>query len=105
MNTDIIGGIITLLSGAIVSVLNYLLSRYLLLKHTDKYAFSTLLRQVIQIGYLVGVYFVGNSLTSCNITYLLVGAVLGVTVPMFFFTHSLVKLNETLKSNKEEKGE
>ena len=105
MNSDIVGAVITLSGGALISVLNYLLSRYLLIKKTDKYVFSTVLRQIIQVGYLVCVYFVGDSFTTYNVTYLLVGAVLGVTIPMFFLTHSLVKLNESIKSDRSGKGE
>lgn len=104
MYADVVGAVITLFGGVLISVLNYLLSRYLLTKHTDKFVFSTLLRQIIQIGYLVAVYFIGDSFTMYNITYLLVGAVIGVTVPMLFFTHSLVKLNESIKNEKSGKG-
>ncbi len=103
MTSDIVGAVIAFTVGAIVSLINYILSKHMLIKNAEKYAFSTVLRQVIQVAYLVLLYFLSEKLLPYSTTYMLVGGVLGVTLPMFYFTHLLLKLNESL--NKQGKGE
>ena len=102
MNQDIIAAIITFALGFVIAGLNYLLSRAILKKCPEKYVFSTIIRQVIQILYIVAVYFVSTAIPF-NSWYMLIGAVLGVTVPMFFFTYKLVKLNQSINSKETDK--
>ncbi|MBQ3137577.1 MAG: hypothetical protein IJB74_08880 [Clostridia bacterium] len=94
MAHNIIGALICALAGFIVALVNYLLSKRILETRPEKFAFSAVARQVIQIGYLVTVFFIGSRLTV-NLTFLLVGAVLGMTVPMIFFTKKLLSFNES----------
>ena len=101
MNQDIIAAIITFALGFVIAGLNYLLSRAILKKCPEKYVFSTIIRQVIQILYIVAVYFVSTAI-QFNSWYMLIGAVLGITVPMFFFTYKLVKLNQSTNSKETE---
>ena len=101
MNIDFVGAIITFALGFLVAGLNFLLSKAILIKQPDKYAFSTILRQVIQILYIVAVYFAGEKL-PWDTWYMLIGAVLGVTIPMFFFTQRLVKINDTIIRKKKD---
>lgn len=98
----IIGIIIAFLAGTLVAYINYLISKYTLKKHPEKFATMQMLRQVIQIGFLVGV-FLGGLYTPWDPMWLLVGGCLGVTLPMFFFTYRLVKLND--KNNRKEDDE
>ena len=100
MKLDIIGAVITAASGLLVAFINYLLSRQVLIKTPDKYALVTVARQVFQVGFLVAVYFIGTKLTAVNVIYLLAGAVLGITVPMIYFTKKLLELNNS--SNRKE---
>lgn len=97
MKLDIAGAAAAAVLGVLVALVNYLLSKQVLKKMPDKFALVTVARQVIQIGFLVAVYFVGTRLTDADVTYLLVGAVLGMTVPMLFFTKKLLALNAQMK--------
>lgn len=105
MNYDIIGAVISALIGFAIAYLNYVISKYVLKKSPQKYSFTTVLRQVIQIAYLAAVYFIGEK-TGTDIIYLLVGAVLGMTLPMLYFTKKLINFNEAFyktEKGKEEK--
>ena len=48
-------------------------------------------------------YFVGAKTDFADPTYLLVGAVLGMTLPMLYFTKQLLKVNESALNSKKEK--
>lgn len=102
MNPDIIGAVITAIIGTLIAFVNYVFSKRVLTKAPEKYSFTTVVRQVLQIGFLALVYFAGTKLTDADPVYLLVGAVLGLTLPMFYFTKKLLSLNETMTSK--EKG-
>ena len=102
MNENIVGAIITFALGFVLAYLNFLLSKTILTKQPEKYAFSTIIRQVMQIIYIVAVYFV-STVSPWDTWYMLIGAVLGVTVPMIYFTHKLLQLNKTVQSKKEKK--
>ncbi len=99
MNGDIVGAIITFVLGIVVATLNYLLSRAILVKQPEKYASGAIIRQLTQIIYIVAVYFV-STIAPWDSWYMLIGAVLGVTVPMIYFTHKLLKLNKTVHTDK-----
>lgn len=103
--TDIIGAAITLLLGIAVSLINFLLSRFILKKFPDKYAFSTIFRSLLQVVFLVAVYLVGKN-SAVNIFYLLIGGVLGLSIASFFFTFKLLNLNkESIKKTDSENRE
>ena len=105
MNENIVGAIITFALGIVVAYLNFLLSKAILTKQPEKYAISTVLRQVIQIIYIVAVYFV-STVAPWDMWYMLIGAVLGVTIPMIYFTAKLLQLNKSVDTkNKTEEGE
>ena len=55
---------------------------------------TAVIRQVINVAYLAAVYFVSSAVLS-SVVYPLVGAVVGLTVPMFIFTFKLVKKNDS----------
>lgn len=95
MAHNIIGAVICALAGFLIAYVNYLLSKKILKKYPEKFALATVARQVIQVGYLAAVYFIGAEFTD-SILYLLVGAAVGMTVPMLFFTKKLVTFNESL---------
>ncbi len=103
MNENIVGAFITFALGIVVAYLVFLISKARLLKQPEKFAFSTILRQIVQIFYLVTVYFV-SKFAPWDSWYMLIGAALGVTVPMIYFTQKLLQLNQSVnaKNNKEE---
>ena len=104
MTPDIIAAFCTFAAGAGIAAVNYLISKAVLRSSPQKFSFVTVLRQVIQIGYLVAVFFVTQKL-GLNMVYTLIGAVVGMTLPMFVFTKKLISFNDQLKSDKKEKGD
>ena len=104
MISNIIGAVVVAVVGVGVAFVNYLISKTVLSKIPDKYSATTVLRQIVQIAFLVIVYFISKK-TNYDPMYLLVGAVLGITVPMFIFTKKLLTLNETLRSKEKRKEE
>ncbi len=104
MSHSIVGAIITAVIGFLVAYVNYILSKKVLIKAPEKYSVITVVRQVLQVGFLAFVYFVGTKIQVINPTYLLVGAVLGLTLPMIYFTKKLLSINEARVSNIKEKG-
>lgn len=102
MNESIVGAIITFALGIVIAYLNFLLSKAILTKQPEKYAFSTIIRQIMQIIYIVAVYFV-STIAPWDMWYMLIGAVFGVTVPMVYFTHKLLRLNQTVKTKDDKK--
>ncbi len=95
MNHNFIGAVICTLAGFIIAFVNYTVSKKILETRPEKFALATVFRQVVQVGYLIAVYFLGARL-DVSLAYLLIGAVVGMTVPMFFFTKKLVSFNESL---------
>lgn len=105
MNENLVGAVITFVIGVVVSYLSFLISKAILTKQPEKYALSTVLRQIVQIFYLVAVYFISEH-APWDMWYMLIGAVLGVTVPMIYFTAKLLQLNKSVDTkNKTEEGE
>ena len=104
MISNIIGAVVVAVVGVGVAFVNYLISKTVLVKIPDTYSATTVLRQIVQIAFLVIVYFISKK-TNYDPMYLLVGAVLGITVPMFIFTKKLLTLNETLRSKEKRKEE
>lgn len=99
MDNDIIGAAIAVAIGLFVAFVNYLISKKILIKAPEKYSLITVVRTVIQVAFLALVYFVGTKTGIADPVYLLVGAVLGMTVPMFFFTKKLLAVNDSLTRN------
>lgn len=95
MTQNISGAVICAVMGLVIAYVNYALSKKILETHPEKFALATVFRQIIQIGYLAAVYFAGKRFTV-SLTFLLVGAVVGMTVPMFFFTKKLLTINDKL---------
>lgn len=92
---NIIGAIVCFSAGVVVALVNYAVSKKILSEHPEKLAMSTLLRQVLQVGFLAAVYFIGSQ-TECSIIYLLMGAAVGITLPMLFLTKKLIAFNEEI---------
>lgn len=104
MTPHLIGAAITFSVGILIAFLSYLFSSHTIKKKPEHYPSTTIIRQIIQVLYFVAVYFVGEK-TELNIIYLLVGAALGITLPMFYFTNKLVKLNDSINKNNTKEGD
>ena len=64
------------------------------------YVGMQVVRQAVQVVYLVILFLFGRH-TPWDAIWLLVGGALGVTLPMFWFTYRLVKLNNSLHGKEE----
>ena len=102
MDTNIIGVVIAIISGFLVAVINYIISKTVLEKAPKKYSLITVVRQVLQIGFLVAVYFIGTKTQEADVIPLLVGAAFGMTVPMIYFTKKLLSINQASDKKRKE---
>ena len=96
MIVNLISAVVAGIIGFLVAFLNYLISKIVLLKAPQKYSVTTVLRQVLHIGFMVAVYFIVSKIEQINLVYVLVGSVLGMTLPMIFFTKKLLEYNNQL---------
>ncbi|MBQ7936552.1 MAG: hypothetical protein IJ333_09465 [Clostridia bacterium] len=104
ISSNYFGAALAFLVGAAIAFINYAISKRILKKQTAHFASATVFRQLLQIGYLV-LLLVFGSYTPWNKTYLLIGGVLGITVPMFWFTHRLVQVSVSLQKDANRKEE
>lgn len=88
------GAAFAFLGGVGVGTVNFLLSRQVLCKKAEWFSFISIARQILQVGYLVLLFFVAPY-TPWGQLPLLAGGVLGLTGAMFFFTWRLMKLNDS----------
>ena len=102
MNNNIIGAVAAAVIGILIALANYLISKNVLEKAPDRYSVITIARQVLQVGYLVAVYFIADKTGFADPAFMLIGAVLGMTLPMFAFTKKLLAVNEA--ASKKSKG-
>lgn len=102
MNHSIIGAVIAAIIGLLVAFINYVISKKVLIKAPEKFSLITVVRQILQIGFLAVAYFIGTKIQSVDPVYLMVGAVLGMTLPMIYFTKKLLAVNESRVKEKEE---
>lgn len=93
ISSNIFGAVVAFLIGTLIALANYSLSKHMLKKKPQFFATTHVLRQVLVVAYLVVIYCFGGY-TPYNITWLLVGGCLGVTLPTFYFTFKLVKIND-----------
>ena len=82
--------VISLLGGVAMASVNYVITNAVMKKKPNMLSITAVIRQVINVAYLAAVYFVSSAVLS-SVVYPLVGAVVGLTVPMFIFTFKLVK--------------
>ncbi|MBE6575949.1 MAG: hypothetical protein E7654_06750 [Ruminococcaceae bacterium] len=90
MPNSLVGMFAAFLIGAALSYVNYLLTAKAAKASSGQLAGVSLLRQLINIGYLALVFFLAPY-TPWDRIWMLVGAVLGVTLPMFLFTFLLLR--------------
>ena len=101
MELDLIGAVIAFLAGVAVAAANFSLSKWIIKKHSEQFAISSIARQLIQLMFLFAVFLIAPY-TRFDEVFLLVGGALGVTLPSFYFTSRLVKLNDSLNKKGEE---
>lgn len=95
IGANFFGAALAFAGGAAIAALNHVFSRYLLTARPSMYVRMQAVRQIVQIAYLVILLLFGGH-TPWDTVWLLAGGGLGVTLPMFYFTYRLVKLNDSM---------
>ena len=93
VSSSLPGALIAALIGVMIAFLNYTLARKAALSgdgRTGLAPYAPVLRMVLDVGTLAAVYFAAPY-TPWDRTWLLVGAVLGLTLPLVFFTPKLLR--------------
>lgn len=103
ISANIIGAALAFLVGVIIAAVNYAFSAWLIKHKPSLYAAGQIVKQLLQIGYLV-VLFAFGGYTPWDRLWLMVGGCLGVTLPMIWFTLRLIHLNDSL-SRKEDSSD
>ncbi len=103
MENDFIGAAAAFAAGVLISFCNYKISEYFLKNCPDKFSFVSVVRQLIQVLFIVALFF-GAKYTPWDRTFVLLGGALGITIPMLIFTSRLLKTNKSVsKTEKTEK--
>ncbi len=103
MSANWVGALLGFGAGVGVAAISFAISRYTLLHHPQRYVASDVLRRLVQVAFLVALFFLGNY-TPWDRLWLLIGGGLGITVPMIWFTYRLVKLNDSLARKEDEQN-
>lgn len=90
MNHPIVGCILAALPGVLIAWINARLTAKAARSGTTTLSLVPVLRMVLSVGYLALVFFVSPHLPWDSL-WLLAGACVGLTLPMFFFTFGLLK--------------
>lgn len=98
IDSNIVGALLGFLIGFAVAYINFLVSKLIITKYSDKFAVLRVVRQVLNISCLVALYALGKC-TPWDGIYLLVGGALGNTLPMIPFTHLLIKQTKEEKKD------
>ena len=86
---DVFGAIVAFAGGTLVATINYLISKRALGKKPNAFAVVFIIRQAINVAYILGAYFLAP-ITTFNTWYFVIGAVMGATLPSIFFTKKLL---------------
>ncbi len=96
MDTNLFGAFLAFCIGVAIASVNYGISKRVLKKAPSKYFLTQMIKQVLQIGFLLLLFLLGDR-TPWDPVWLLVGGCVGITLPMLLFTPRLVKFNDSLK--------
>ncbi len=104
MTDSITGALLALVLGAVLAYVNYRLTKHAAVNPNERFAGISIVRQMLNLGYLAAVFFLAPY-TPWDRTWLLVGAVAGLTLPTFFFTFLLLRrLNQDKSDDSQNKG-
>ena len=104
MDNPVVGAAIAFAVGAFISFCNYRLSEYFLKNKPEGFSLVSLIRQAVQVLYLVILFFSASYL-PWDRTFVLIGGALGITLPMLLFTVKLLKTNRQSVSQTKEREE
>ena len=105
VNQSLLGGAAAFVFGALLALVNYLISRAVMRRKMSMFSSTAVIRQLINIGGLVALYFIAPH-TPFETLPLVIGGVLGETLPMLFFTFLLLREGKSAgEDNNGKKGE
>lgn len=87
---DLVFAVLAFLVGCGILLAEYRIARKALNQSGNRYMMVSTGRMIINVGYLVLLYFLSRKL-SLNLIALLAGGALGLTIPNIFFTSRLMK--------------
>ena len=93
MDQPIVQGLLAFLGGVLVSGLVALLSARVLKKKPSAYASFSAVRQLLNVGYLVLIFFASRA-RGWDVTAPLIGAALGLTGASMLFAVLLARYND-----------
>lgn len=88
------------LGGTLLSVACYFLAKWVLRHRAGQYAAVSAVRQVLGVGYLAALFFLGRN--GAYLPWLLIGGALGVTAPALLLTVKLVRVSDEKKQEGED---
>lgn len=99
------GALLAALLGAAIAYANYRLTDRAARNPNERFAGISIVRQALNFGYLAAVFFLAPY-TPFDRTWCLVGAVVGLTLPTFFFTFRILRrLSHPAPSDKPDHSE
>ena len=99
-----VGGAAALVFVTALAAANYFITRKLLRKGGEQLAVISILRQTLNIAYLVAIYFLAEFL-PWPVEGMLIGGALGVTVPSFVFAARLARETGAKGQERQEQNE
>lgn len=101
MENDFLGAALAFAAGVVISFGNYKLSEYFLIRFRNRYSAVSLIRQFVNVAYVLLIFFLA-AYTPWDRTYLLIGGVLGITLPTVLSTYKLIKKLNTADTQTKE---
>ncbi len=89
MNHWMVGGLLAALLGLLISCLSYQLSLWAVRKNPNMLSMMSIPRQIIHVAFLLAAWFLGPY-TPWDPMALVVGAAIGLTAAMYYFTRKLL---------------
>lgn len=104
MKESLPGIIAAFMGGAVLAWVNYRLTRKAAMGGVNNLTLIPLVRLGLSVGYLAAVFFAAPH-TPWDSTWLLLAAVLGLTVPMFIYTYIILRqLNANGQTEEKKEG-
>ena len=104
MDAPIIGAVLAVLGGCVIAVINDRLNRWAIWKKPGLLGSVSVLREMLNVAYLVAVYLL-RSVLPWALAPLLIGAAVGLTVPSILFSLRLAKENDAMNAKKKEESD
>ncbi len=104
MENAFVGGALAFAAGAVIAVSNYLITQKILKSKNGSLGAVSIIRQTVNIGYFVLLYFLAEYLPWDTFP-LLIGGALGITLPMLILTPMLMKKAQSANRSEKDREE